>query len=121
MENTFNLKKYLAEGILLKEKQGILPNLEKYIELTDPSAELDDTDYAELESIESQAEQDGTLEDLKRAAQIKHFGRTDGQYSDNLASRQDQIKRSPNRITKGGMLNKNSAVGLKNTIKLDRS
>ena len=35
MENTFNLKKYLAEGILLKEKQGILPNLEKYIELTD--------------------------------------------------------------------------------------
>ena len=121
MENTFNLKKYLAEGILLKEKHGVIPNLERYIELTDPSAELDDAEYSELKSIKSQAEQDGTLEDLERAAQIKHFGRTDGQYSDNLASRQDQIKRSPNRITKGGMLNKNSAVGLKNTIKLDRS
>ena len=120
MDN-FDFKKYLAEGILLKEKQGIIPNLDRYIELTDPSAELDDNEYDELESIESQAEQDGTLKDLERAAKIKHFGRTDSQSSDHLAWRQDLINRSPNRITKGGMLNKNSATGLKNMIKLDRS
>ena len=47
MDN-FDFKKYLAEGILLKEKHGIIPNLERYIELTDPSAELDDNEYDEL-------------------------------------------------------------------------
>jgi hypothetical protein len=120
MDN-FNLKKYLTKGILLKEKHSVIPNLERYIQLTDPSAELDDNDYAEKEAIELQAKQDGTLDDLKRAASINHWGRYEPQDMDNLAFRQYQQKSSPNRITKSGKLNQNSAVGLKNTIKLDRS
>jgi hypothetical protein len=110
-----------GEGKIEEEKHGVIPNLDRYIELTDPSIDLTDEEFSELESIEDQAKQNGTLGNLERAAKISHFGRQNFQANDPLDRRQKDIKSKTNRITKGGMLNKNSATGLKNMIKLDRS
>jgi hypothetical protein len=96
----------------LEEKHGIIPNLERYVSLTDPNTDL---------SIEKEALENGTLEDLQRAATINHWGRYEPQGMDKLEWRENWIKNTKNRITKGEKLNKNSAAWLKNTIKFDQS
>jgi len=102
----------------LNEKHGKIPNLDLYIQLMDPDAELSDDDYLQIEQIEKEAEENGTLDDLENAADITHYGRHDHDLGmNNLEWRERWIKDTPNRVTKHGKLNKNSARWLKNRIK----
>ena len=105
----------------LEEKHGIIPNLEKYVSLTDPNIDLSQEEFDEIDQIEKEALENGTLEDLQRAATINHWGRYEPQGMDKLEWRKNWIKNTKNRITKGGKLNKNSVAWLKNTIKFDQS
>ena len=105
----------------LEEKHGVIPNLEKYVSLTDPNIDLSQEEFDEIDQIEKEALENGTLEDLQRAATINHWGRYEPQGMDKLEWREDWIKNTKNRITKGGKLNKNSAAWLKNIIKFDQS
>ena len=104
----------------IEEKHEIVPNLEEYISLTDPNADLSDNEFARIDQIEKEALKNGTLSDLQKAATIRHWGRYEPQGMDKLKWRQNWIENTKNRITKGGKLNKNSAVWLKNTIKFDK-
>jgi hypothetical protein len=104
----------------IEEKHGIVPNLEEYISLTDPNVDLSDDEFARIDQIEKEALENGTLSDLQKTATIRHWGRYEPQGMDKLKWRQNWIENTKNRITKGGKLNKNSAVWLKNTIKFDK-
>ena len=114
------LRQIIREEIAktLNEKHTKIEDLDRYISLTNPSAENDDNDYKEIDRIERAAKKDGTLDDLIRASTIKHWGRYDPQPGlDKLKWREEWIKSTENRINKNGKLNKNSAHWLKNQIK----
>ena len=141
MENTFNLKKYLAEGTLLKEVQLDPENqklkdqyIDAYLTLTiDPYAYEDSYDgsddfyYPDVEEIENHAKEYGyenTLRTIDRMEDVENarnqnFGNKDplakkapGNSIDNLYMR-DPMQN----LTKKGKMNKLDVDRLKMMIK----
>jgi len=113
----------------LDEKHPKIPDLDRYIELTDPDFDTDDWGDAdsEISQIEKNAKQKGLYDELMRASTIAHFGRGVADHHawygsgwDNLKHRAGWIKSVKNRITKDNKLNKNSSKWLKNQIKRAR-
>jgi len=115
----FNIKEWQDKHLnTINEKHGKIPNLDLYIRLTDPNAELSNSEFAKIEKIEKEAESLGMLNDLITASSKTHWGRYDNiNGMDELEYRKRWIKSTQNRITKGGKLNKNSASWLKNQMR----
>ena len=104
--------------IKLFEKHSEIPELDTYLSLTDINYEPTQSEYDKIASIERNAEKLGLLDKLINAASIRNWGRDNRiTHTDKLKWREKWIKDTKNRITKGGKLNKNSAVWLKNQIK----
>lgn len=105
------------QNVLNEEKHGIIPNLDRYTQLRDPDYDLSSEEFEEMERIEKEAEANGTLSALVRAADMQHFGR-DNRASgiDYLKNREQDIARNDRRITKAGKLSKPSASTLKKDI-----
>jgi len=120
------LKQIIREEIQkqrLDEKHPKIPDLDRYIELTDPDFDPEGWDDAgsEISQIEMNAKRKGLYDELMRASTIAHWGRGSADYGwDNLKHRAGWIKSVKNRITKDNKLNKNSSKWLKNQIKRDR-
>jgi hypothetical protein len=110
------IKECIKEEMILEFKGGG-PEMKRFIELTDPGADLSNSEIVELDKLIQKYTNQGKLDDMWAAASKAHFGRANNQGS---GSGDSLNWFNTKRITKQGKLHKQDVESLKNRIRARR-